>query len=249
MSFFRQTETSFSFRQFYPGIEADVWAKEDQNFNNYIVTTLCEFGYQKCLDDCFQLFQKWVDADGQLFIHPYIKDIFFPTMSRFGTLRQWEYMYTKAANGEKENFNLYQLWKSSDSNLIRRLLSEQFFANNDISSETNRILNALYQSSNNNLQGSFVVWDLVQTHWEALYEAYGHMDLLGEAIETIFTNFDTPGRLRELQFAGKRLPNFGRSSFQGRGEEIVNFNINWTERYLNETVHALMKIVMECINC
>ena len=119
----------------------------------------------------------------------------------------------------------------------------QFFANNVISSETTRILNALYQSSKNNLQGSFIVWDLVKTHWDALYDAYGHMDLLGEALETIVTNFDTLGQLKELKIAGEKLRNFKKNSFLGRGEEIVNFNIRWTEKYLNETVSVLSRLV------
>ena len=229
-------------RKFYPGLDASAWPKKEEEFNAFILSTLCEYGYPQCLQDCSQLLQQMREANGQVYIHPSIKHVFFPTIAQYGSLSDWEYLYVEAATGRREDFNFYQLWKSPDGNLIKRLLSEQFFAGSSLE-VTSLTMNALVQSSRGNLPGALVAWDFVKTHWDAIYKKFGQFDFLAEGIDFILLNFDTPGQLDDLIFAGRTLPNFGSNSILMQGKETISFNIKWNQFYLDEVVHTL-KILM-----
>ena len=232
------------YRKFYPGLDADSWNEEKRDFNIFILSILCQFGYESCLQDCSQLMLKMIEANGEIYIHPSIKEIFYPTIAQYGTLSQWEYMYTDATVSKRHDINLYQFWKSPDANLIKRYLTEQYF-DSDRPQISSLMLNALVQSSRNNLPGALIAWDLVKTHWDAIFDEFGQFDFLAEGIDFILLNFDTPGQLKDLIHAGETLTTLGSSSILDQGEETITFNIEWKNLYLDEVVHILKVINLQ----
>merc|ERR1712226_1586147 len=88
--------------RFYPGFDMQLWESKTngraKDFNAFMLKLLCNHAHDECLNDCFKLFQIWkesVESGEQIYIHPYIKDALFPTISQYGSQDDWEYLYNR----------------------------------------------------------------------------------------------------------------------------------------------------------
>ncbi|XP_075251998.1 endoplasmic reticulum aminopeptidase 1-like [Convolutriloba macropyga] len=233
----------------YPGFDMKTW-KSDTNrpddFNAYMLKTLCFAGHEQCLQDCFSLFQKWKKSlssgDDILKIHPYIKDTLFPTVSYHGTLEEWEFLYNRTAT-KRDELMLNQPWFNKDPNLIRRVFNERYFINNEIRLDGPRILTSMFLACRNNLPAAMTVWDIIKTNWKQFQTAYAGIDLFGELLVSVFSNFDSSSSLHELLYAASTLEDLNDGFYYPLSLESITFNIKWSKLYLHECIETLQKLV------
>ena len=219
-------------------------AENPTDFNAHILKQLCLEGHPQCVEECLELFRNWTDSDGERDIHPYLKSVVFPTVSKHGTSAQWEYLYSKALK-DPNQLQVFKLWTTEDSRLIRRLLKDTVFKDTEEPFKGNAYnsLLALHLSSKNNFAGALVVWDLIKSNWKQLYASFGEVDIFGELLASVFANFDTSAALHELLYAASTLQHLEQNPYFPQGVEHVTFNIKWNELYLEECVQVFREIV------
>ena len=211
-----------------------------EDFNAFILKLLCYHGYEPCLKDSFELFSKWKNDKNrhQMLIHPYIKDAIFPTVSRHGSIEDWEFMYNRTESN-LDDLSLFQLWLTKDSNLIRRILNERFFSANQIQAQGPKILNTMYLACRNNMPASMVVWNFIKTNWNQLSLTFAGVDIFGELLLSIFSNFDSTSSLHELLYAASTLEDLNDGFYYSLSLESITFNIRWSKLYLAECIKTL----------
>ena len=132
-------------------LNTEEWPAEDIEFNKFVLGRLCMVGYKPCVDASRLVFTEWRNDSNTTKV-AFIKSIVFSTIARFGEVDEWEYMYARVIR--PQDLSMYQLWFTSRSMHMRKMLIEQFFPpGEEAVLKSTTVLNTLHAASKENLPG------------------------------------------------------------------------------------------------
>ena len=195
-----------------------------------LISAACRYEYPSCIDQSYELFQKWVDQPTS--VNPNIRSyVYAYGLQKSQSEKDWYYVWDKY-QAEKDAIEksklMSALTSSKNPNLISLLIS---YSHNQSIINNENFFSVQQSISSSSEIGRDSVWNYIKNNWENLIERFGLNDRrLGNYVKSVVSGFSTEARLDDVNAFFEKYPDAGAGeAARKEALETIEKNIDWLD--------------------
>ncbi|KAK7075491.1 hypothetical protein SK128_020460 [Halocaridina rubra] len=164
------------------------------------LTWTCELGYEDCIANSVALYHQWMaNPTNTSIISPNLKSTVYCTAIADGGEVEWDFAWNQylSSNVASERVVLLNaMGCSKEIWILQRYLDYAYTVDGPIKKQdADRVFSAVAQND----VGRDLAWDFMRNEWLLIGEISGTLMTLGDMVDTVSEEFNTPEQKKELE--------------------------------------------------